>query len=329
MKVGIYGGSFNPVHIAHRAMVESLLESKVVDEVWLVPCKDHAFKNGLVNAGHRVEMLKRAFKDKHNVKIDFTEIETKGKSYSANTMRHLKDKHSHDFYFVLGTDAVNEIESWHDYNYLKNNVNFLLVSRPGYVYESRNINLETILNPLHDVSSTEIRERVKNNESIKGLVCEGVEKYIHEQKLYQKEDVKNKDFVNPGSVVDLIVPYKEGYVFIKRKHEPFKGFWSFPGGYLDCGKETLEEAAVRELEEETSLIASVDDLRLVGVYSGPLRDPRGHNISHVYEVLKFSGELKANDDALDARVFKYAPKNLAFDHLKIFNDYKKSFGGEL
>ncbi len=131
-------------------------------------------------------------------------------------------------------------------------------------------------------------------------------------------------YVNPASTVDLVVPYEGGIVFIKRKYEPFKGYWALPGGFLEMGKETLEEAAVRELEEETSLVTTVQNLRLVGVYSDPKRDLRGHVIDHAYEVREYSGKLKAKDDAEKIRVFKKLPKKLAFDHKKILSDYFKN-----
>lgn len=130
------------------------------------------------------------------------------------------------------------------------------------------------------------------------------------------------DYKNPASTVDLIVPYARGLILIMRKNDPFKGYWALPGGFVNCGKETLEEAAVRELREETSLVARVEDLRLVGVYSSPDRDPRGHVISHAYLVTRFSGIPKANDDAADLAVWNELPNNLAFDHNRILKDAK-------
>ncbi|HLC78077.1 MAG TPA: NUDIX hydrolase [Candidatus Nanoarchaeia archaeon] len=130
-------------------------------------------------------------------------------------------------------------------------------------------------------------------------------------------------YSNPASTIDLIVPYQEGIVYVLRKHEPFKGYWALPGGFLEMGKETLEEGGVRELYEETNLVAKTRDLKLYGVYSDPKRDPRGHVIAHAYEVGKYKGTLKAKDDAADVRVFKEIPEKLAFDHIKILEDYFK------
>lgn len=131
-------------------------------------------------------------------------------------------------------------------------------------------------------------------------------------------------YVNPASTVDLIVPCDGGIVLIKRKHEPFKDCWALPGGFLELGKETLEQAAARELFEETSLRTKPEELRLVGVYSDPERDPRGHVIAHAYEAKNYSGKLKANDDAAEVRIFRELPDKLAFDHKKILSDYFKN-----
>ena len=130
--------------------------------------------------------------------------------------------------------------------------------------------------------------------------------------------------LNPASTVDLIVPCEGGIILIRRKNQPFKNYWALPGGFLETGKETLEKAAARELFEETRLRTDQNELRLVGVYSDPDRDPRGHVISHAYEVRNYSGELRANDDAAEVKIFRKIPKKLAFDHSKILSEYFKN-----
>jgi len=127
---------------------------------------------------------------------------------------------------------------------------------------------------------------------------------------------------NLGVTVDLIVEDEKGILLIKRKHDPFKGYWALPGGFLNYGTENLQQAAVRELHEETHVKADAEDLILIGEYSEPDRDPRGHIIAHAYYVKKFSGKVEADDDADDAKKF---PRNqlppLAFDHGRILEDY--------
>ncbi|MDO8622760.1 MAG: NUDIX hydrolase [archaeon] len=132
-------------------------------------------------------------------------------------------------------------------------------------------------------------------------------------------------YKNPSATVDLIVKDESNRILlIKRKHKPFKNCWALPGGYLECGKETLEEAGVRELKEETNIDINPQDLMLIGNYSSPNRDPRGHVISHAYFVRKYSGTPKAGDDAAEFGFFyeKEFPE-LAFDHRKIIGDFLK------
>lgn len=132
-------------------------------------------------------------------------------------------------------------------------------------------------------------------------------------------------YENPCATADVIVERDKQILLIKRKHEPFRNMWALPGGHLDCGKETLEITAVRELKEETGISVNEEDLEFFRVYSEPDRDPRGHYITHVYVAKAFNGQPVADDDANDARFFsiKKLPK-LAFDHEKILNDYFKN-----
>ncbi|MFH1248627.1 MAG: NUDIX hydrolase [archaeon] len=127
-------------------------------------------------------------------------------------------------------------------------------------------------------------------------------------------------FKNPGSTVDIIVEREGKILLVKRKNPPYKGMWAIPGGFIEYGKETLEQAAKRELKEETCLDAL--KLELMGVYSEPKRDPRGHVISHVYAA-KTRGTAKASDDAKELQFFPLSNlPALAFDHKKIISDYQ-------
>jgi 8-oxo-dGTP diphosphatase len=130
---------------------------------------------------------------------------------------------------------------------------------------------------------------------------------------------KVKQYQNPFPTVDIIIELPEGIVLIARKNEPFG--WAIPGGFVDYG-ETVEDAALRESQEETAL--SVSDLRLLGVYSDPARDKRSHNISTVF-VAKGTGTPEAGDDAAGLQVFPLdaLPEPLCFDHAKILSDYLK------
>ena len=122
----------------------------------------------------------------------------------------------------------------------------------------------------------------------------------------------------PMLAVDVIIRTPDGLVLIKRKNEPYKGRWAIPGGFVRYG-ERVEDAAAREVKEETSLRVKLG--KLVGVYSDPKRDPRGHVVSVCFLAERAGGRLKASSDAQDIKIFKHIPwRELAFDHARILKD---------
>lgn len=130
------------------------------------------------------------------------------------------------------------------------------------------------------------------------------------------------DHKKPSLAVDCVVfDAADRLLLIRRKNPPFQGRYALPGGFVDYG-ETTEQAAARELREETNLVAT--DLTLIGVYSGPHRDPRGHVISIAYLVTVAGDEAKAGDDAgAAAFIADWRAQALAFDHGKIVADARK------
>src|SRR5215203_5652041 len=118
-------------------------------------------------------------------------------------------------------------------------------------------------------------------------------------------------------MVDVVIPSEEGVVLIRRGSEPFEGQWALPGGFVDVG-ERVHEAAVREAAEETGLAVEVS--RLVGVYSEPDRDPRGHNVSVAFLARVLGGQMQASTDAAEVSVLDLGSVCLAFDHRRIIYD---------
>ena len=126
-----------------------------------------------------------------------------------------------------------------------------------------------------------------------------------------------KTYRNPVPTVDIIIEINGGIILIERANLPYG--WAIPGGFVDYG-ESLEDAAIREAEEETSL--KVKSLIQLHTYSDPDRDPREHTISTVF-IATGEGKPKARDDAKNLDIFteKNLPEPLAFDHRKILKDY--------
>lgn len=125
---------------------------------------------------------------------------------------------------------------------------------------------------------------------------------------------------NPFPTVDIIILQEEKIVLIERANPPYG--WALPGGFVDYG-ESLETAARREAREETGL--ELEELRQLGAYSDPGRDPRHHTISVVFTA-QGRGVLQSGDDAKDARLFPLdqLPSPLCFDHAKILEDYHRA-----
>jgi len=123
---------------------------------------------------------------------------------------------------------------------------------------------------------------------------------------------------SPRLTVDGVIIKNKKILLIRRKNEPFKGKWALPGGFVSYG-ERVEDAVVREVKEETGLDTKIQ--RLLGVYSDPERDPRGHTVSIAYLLSPKEGAPKGGDDALEARFFDINDlPSLAFDHDKIIKD---------
>ena len=125
-------------------------------------------------------------------------------------------------------------------------------------------------------------------------------------------------YKSPKLTTDGAILRDNKILLIKRKNEPFKGKWALPGGFIEYG-EKVEDAVVREVVEETGIKTAIKDL--IGIYSDPNRDPRGHTITVVYLLRIKGGVLKAEDDAADAKFFdiKNLPE-LAYDHGIIIED---------
>tara|TARA_Y100000022_G_C13245297_1_gene374469 strand:- start:1438 stop:1869 length:432 start_codon:yes stop_codon:yes gene_type:complete len=124
----------------------------------------------------------------------------------------------------------------------------------------------------------------------------------------------------PLLTVDCVVFKGNRIVLIRRGCEPFKGEYALPGGFVDIG-ESVEDACIRELKEETGLDVKKDSLKLIGVYSKPGRDPRRHTVSIAYLGEADLNTLEAGDDAASVELVEdWVSKNIAFDHMKIIKD---------
>ena len=139
---------------------------------------------------------------------------------------------------------------------------------------------------------------------------------------YESEKRRLERSSGPWLTADGVVERDGALLLVKRGRPPFEGTYALPGGFVEAG-ETVEEAAVREVREETGLRTRV--VRLLGVYSDPERDPRGHTVSAVFLLEMTGGRLKGGDDAAEAKFFEVGKlPPLAFDHEKVVADYLRT-----
>ena len=202
MKIGLMGGTFNPIHLGHLIISEYIRLSLPLDKIIFIPSGNPPHKDfdEIISVEHRYKMAVLATNSNPHFQISLSEINRKGFSYTIDTIREFKEKLPGDeLYFIIGADSLNELTSWKDYKQLFKITNFIAIGRPGLTDEYNlckivelkslyDANIQYINGPLIEISSTDIRERISKNLSIKYLVQETVEDYIELNKLYTLED---------------------------------------------------------------------------------------------------------------------------------------------
>ena len=197
-KYGIYGGSFDPIHIGHVALADSAVRECGLDKLIFMPAFISPFKQDRnVTDGHdRCGMIETVLKVNSAFCLSRYELNKKGPSYTVETLRHWKKLLDGELCFILGFDSAVQIDTWYEGEEILRNFHLITARRPDTDYteglrkirffrEKYGANI-TVLEMLPvDASSTEIRDLAKAGKSIKGLVPQGVEEYIIEHKLYR------------------------------------------------------------------------------------------------------------------------------------------------
>lgn len=212
MRLGIFGGTFNPIHFGHLRAAEEVRYRAGLDKIIFMPAGIPPLKNEeLVDAAHRYRMVRIATSSNPHFLVSDMEIRGKEISYTVNTVEKMKGLYPEDeLFFILGTDAFLDMPNWYKPNLLIEMVDFILVTRPGYnlfeIFEKSpfikkrdlaNLDEEVISLTLYsqrkvyvfkvtdiNISSTEIRRLLREKKSIKYLLPETVEEYIYIHNLY-------------------------------------------------------------------------------------------------------------------------------------------------
>ncbi|PJA29578.1 MAG: nicotinic acid mononucleotide adenylyltransferase [candidate division Zixibacteria bacterium CG_4_9_14_3_um_filter_46_8] len=190
-KVGVLGGVFDPIHIGHMHIADGVLRTLGLSKVILIPAGDppHRRSSPIALGNHRYEMLKLAVSDNLQIEVSDLELRRSGKSYSVDTLIELRRIHPDwEIHFIMGADNLGEILTWKEPEKLFELSRVVVVTRPGARSRSNEINLPgrvmEIDLPGIDISSTQIRNALKDAKPCRYLLPPGVETYIGRHKLY-------------------------------------------------------------------------------------------------------------------------------------------------
>ena len=194
-QVGLLGGNFNPVHLAHLVMADQVQNQLGLDKVYLMPTylPPHVDEKKTISSEHRLAMLELAVADNPCLDIEPIELIRKGKSYTYDTMKALKEANPDtDYYFIIGGDMVEYLPKWHRIDDLLHLVQFVGIRRPNYPTEST-YPIIWVDVPQMAISSTLIRQKVKSGCSIRYLLPENVINYIQEKDCIKMSWITNYD----------------------------------------------------------------------------------------------------------------------------------------
>ncbi len=192
MKIGIIGGSFDPVHKGHIEMALFCRKKFELDQLMFLPLGDAPHKKKIAPKELRLKMLEVALSGLEGCFISQLELERSGKTYTYDTMRWLREHTDAEYFYIIGGDTVNTMHTWYRASDVFLLTEFIVVDRKGVDITEGLIRVQKMGAKLHlaeytapDISSTEIKERVRAGKSIKGMVPAGVLEIIQKYELYR------------------------------------------------------------------------------------------------------------------------------------------------
>lgn len=192
MRIAIYGGSFNPMHIGHEKIVDYVLNNLNIDKIIIIPVGIPSHReNNLEQSDTRLKICKEIFKGNKKIEVSDIEIKSEGKSYTYDTLLKLMDLYgeNNEFFEIIGEDSLKSLKNWKNYEELLKICKFIVFRRKDdkniQIDEEflNNKNIIILENEYYDISSTEIRNMVKNNEDISAFVNKKVKKLIEKEYL--------------------------------------------------------------------------------------------------------------------------------------------------
>jgi nicotinate-nucleotide adenylyltransferase len=200
-RIGVFGGTFNPIHAGHLVIAEEVYDYHHLSTVLFIPANipPHKYAEDLVDARHRYKMVEEAIRGNDKLKVSDFEIKREGKSYTIDTVQDVLRSYGRDceIFLIIGADSLSELELWKEVKELSQLCHFVVVNRPEYSVDvpdslasvvgndtvSEIERLKVQISPI-GISSTDIRKRLREGADVSGLVPSCVEAYIREHGLY-------------------------------------------------------------------------------------------------------------------------------------------------
>lgn len=192
MKIGLYFGSFNPIHNGHLIIAQHVLNETNLAQVWFVVSPQNPFKiqKHLLNEYDRLHLVKLAIEKSQQLKAVDIEFKLPKPSYTINTLTYLKEKYpQHEFSIIMGSDSLQNLDQWKNADQIIENYPIFVYTRPGFEVNKQNVKqLITIKAPLLEISATHIRELIQSGKSIRYLVPDVVCDEIETAGYYKLKD---------------------------------------------------------------------------------------------------------------------------------------------
>jgi nicotinate-nucleotide adenylyltransferase len=193
MKIGLYFGTFNPIHVGHLIIANHMAENSDLEQIWLVvtPHNPHKQKSTLLDDYQRLHLVHLATEDYPKIKPSDIEFKLAQPNFTVHTLAHLKDHFpQHEFSLIMGEDNLNSLHKWKNFEYILENHNLYVYPRVSVNDENNDLlnhaRVHKVAAPIVEISSTFIRENIKNKKNFRPLLPEKVWEYIDHNNLYKK-----------------------------------------------------------------------------------------------------------------------------------------------
>ena len=190
MQIGLYFGSFNPIHVAHLLIANHILNETKIQKIWIIVSPQNPFKatDKLLNEYHRLHLVRLATEEDIRITASDIEFSLPKPSFTINTLTYLEEKYSqHQFSIIIGSDSFQNLHKWKNYEMIVKNFPIYVYKRSGFeIINNLNAQLYIVEAPLLELSATQIRNLIKSGKSIRYMVPDKVLEEIEKGGYYKK-----------------------------------------------------------------------------------------------------------------------------------------------